>query len=120
MEKKIELDISTEGAIAVVAFRSASMCDSQAIADASNEIKAFIEKNRPSTIIFDFEDVKFFSSQLLGVMLDIRSKIKPYQGEVVISAIDPQLYRVFKITNLDSIFRFFPDKDQATEAVISE
>ena len=67
-------------------------------------------------IVFDFECVKFFSSQVLGLLLDIRSKLMTLGGELVISAIDPQLFRVFKITNLDKIFKFYPDKDSAVKA----
>ena len=67
-------------------------------------------------MVIDFENVKFFSSAVLGLLLDIRAKLKTYEGEVVISGINPQLYRVFKITNLDKIFRFFPDKQSAIRA----
>jgi anti-sigma B factor antagonist len=68
-------------------------------------------------VVVDFEGVKFFSSAVLGLLLDIRAKLKTYDGEVVISAINPQLYRVFKITHLDRIFKFFPDKENAVGAV---
>jgi anti-anti-sigma regulatory factor len=37
-------------------------------------------------------------------------------GKVVISAISPSLHRVFKTTNLDKIFEFFPDRLAAMEA----
>jgi len=57
-------------------------------------------------VVVDFECVKFFSSTVLGLLLDIRAKLKAYNGEVVISSINPQLYRVFKITHLDKIFKF--------------
>ena len=71
-------------------------------------------------MIFDFGSVKFFSSQVLGLLLDIRAKLETYNGEVVISAINPQLHRVFKITNLDKVFRFFPDKESAIQAVSTD
>jgi anti-anti-sigma factor len=58
-------------------------------------------------------NVRFFSSQVLGLLLDMRSRTQPFEGEVVISAINPQLHRIFRITNLDKIFRFFPDKISA-------
>ena len=41
------------------------------------------------------------------------------EGQVVISAIEPQLHRVFRITNLDKVFRFFPDKESAVQALTS-
>jgi anti-sigma B factor antagonist len=117
MAKKIIIEISKiEANTAIVAFLSPSMSDVDAITAASTQIKEYVKENRPRTLIFDFQAVKFFSSLVLGLLLDIRARLQAYQGEVVISAIDPQLHRVFKITNLDKVFRFFPDRRAASEA----
>jgi anti-sigma B factor antagonist len=113
MEEKVGVEITTEGSDAVVAFKAASVSNVEEIAAASEQIKEFIEERRPKKMVFDFERVKFFSSQVLGLLLDIRAKLQPCDGEVVISAINPQLHRIFRITNLDKIFRFFPDKKSA-------
>jgi anti-anti-sigma factor len=113
MDEKVGVEITSEGSSAVVAFKSASISGVEDIAVASKQIKKFIDENHPDKLIFDFEGVKFFSSQVLGLLLDIRVILKTYNGEVVISAINPQLHRVFKITNLDKIFRFFRDKENA-------
>ena len=116
MEEKIGVMISIESGVAVVGFHATSISNSDGIACASAQIEKFVAENNPKVIVFDFEPVKFFSSQVLGVLLNIRSKLKAYNGEVVISGINPQLHRVFKITNLDKIFRFFADKQQAIAA----
>lgn len=111
MNEEVSVEISSEAGVAVVAFKATSISDAEGISCASAQIKKFIEENHPKKIVFDFEQVKFFSSHVLGLLLDIRATLKTYDGEVVISEINPQLYRVFKITNLDKIFRFFPDKE---------
>lgn len=116
MDEKNSVEITSEPDAAVVAFKATSISNVEGIETASMQIKKFIEDNHPNKIVFDFEYVKFFSSQVLGLLLDIRAKLKIYDGEVVISAIDPQLHRVFKITNLDKVFRFFPDKQSALSA----
>lgn len=115
--EKISLEITSEGKATVVAFKTASMSNVEEIAASSKKIKGFLEEKHPKEVIVDFEDVKFFSSAVLGLLLDIRAKLKTYDGEVVISAINPQLYRVFKITHLDRIFKFFPNKENAIKAV---
>lgn len=117
MDEEIGVGITSEGNTAIVVFKSASVSDVDAITTAAKQIKEFIDGNQPNKLIFDFGSVKFFSSQVLGLLLDIRAKLETYNGEVVISAINPQLHRVFKITNLDKIFRFFPDKENALQAV---
>jgi len=114
---KIGVEITSDGNAAIVAFKTASISNVEEIAADSKQIKDFIEEKHPKEVVVDFEGVKFFSSAVLGLLLDIRAKLKTYDGEVVISAINPQLYRVFKITHLDRIFRFFPDKANAVRAV---
>lgn len=117
MEEIVDIKITSEDSVAVVAFKTALISDVEGIATASKNIKDFVDENQPIKLIFDFSRVKFFSSLVLGVLLEIRSKLASYNGEVAISAINPQLHKVFKITNLDKIFTFFPDKEAAVSAV---
>jgi len=110
---EIDMEITTEANATVVAFKSASMSDVDGIASAAWKIRNFVETERPQMIIFDFEAVKFFSSQVLGLLLDVRKKLEESGGLVMISGINPQLHRVFKITNLDKVFQFFPNRQEA-------
>jgi anti-sigma B factor antagonist len=117
VSEKSSVEITSVRSAAVVAFKNASISNVEEIATASKRIKEFVEEKHPKELVIDFEGVRFFSSAVLGLLLDIRAKLKTYDGEVVISAINPQLYRVFKITHLDKIFKFFPDKEDAVKAV---
>ena len=120
MANEVAIETKMKTDVGVVAFKSASMTDVQGIADANDEIREFVGQNRPSMVVFDFEQVRFFSSQVLGLLLDIRAKLAAYEGKVVISAINPQLHRVFRITNLDKVFGFFPDVESAIKSASAE
>ena len=115
MDETVALEITIQSGAAVVEFKGTSMSSVEGIAAASGQIHEFINQNHPAMLIIDFAQVKFFSSQVLGLLLGIRAKLKTYNGEVLISGINPQLYRVFKITNLDKIFEFFPDLASAVK-----
>lgn len=117
MDEEINVEIASGEDAAVVTFKSATISSTEQIAVISKRIKEFVDNNHPSKVIFDFGEVKFFSSLMLGLLLEIRAKLQPYSGEVTISRINPQLHRVFRITNLDKVFRFFPDKQSALEAM---
>jgi anti-sigma B factor antagonist len=117
MNDIVDVKISRADGVAVVAFKAASISDVEGIAAASKHIKDFVDENRPQKLIFDFGQVRFFSSLVLGVLLEIRSKLAMYNGEVAISAINPRLHKIFRITNLDKIFKFFPDRESAVRAV---
>ena len=117
MDDTVNVKVTSEGDVAVAVFEAVSISDTEGVTDAAAQINKFIEEKKPNKIVFDFECVKFFSSQVLGLLLDVRARLKAYDGEVVISAINPQLHRVFRITNLDKVFKFFPDKASALKAV---
>jgi len=117
MNENSVVEITNADNIAVVAFKETSISNTEGIAAASEKIKQYIHESQPNAIVIDFSRVKFFSSQVLGLLLEIRAELKTYDANVVISAIEPQLHRVFKITNLDKIFEFFPDKESAVKAL---
>jgi len=120
MDGTVEVEMSREGEIAVAAFKSGCISDVDGIATTGRRIRAFVEDSAPKMLVFDFSEVRFFSSQVLGLLLDLRARLQKNEGEVVISGINPQLYRVFKITNLDKIFRFFEDRDSAVKTMSSD
>ena len=121
MAEEIKIEIIQTGSKAViVAFQSPSMGDVDAISTVSMKIKEFVQENHPQMLIFDFEAVRFFSSLVLRLLLDIHGELAARNGEVLISAINPRLHRVFKIANLDKVFRFFPDRRSALEAISAD
>jgi len=117
IESKSNLDIVSEGNTATIAFKSAYISDVEEISNASSQIRQFIHKNHPQQIVFDFAGVKFFSSQVLGLLLEARAQLKSSNGRVVVCTLDPRLHRVFKITNLDRIFPLYPDRPSALDAI---
>ena len=109
MDAKEALDISSEGNVAIARFKSSCVCEVEEIAGASTCLRRYIEAHRPSGLVFDFTGVKFFSSQVLGLLLEARGRLQSHDGRVVVCALTPQLERVFRVTNLDQIFTLYPD-----------
>ncbi len=115
MEMKAGLDIAREGNVAIACFKSACISDSEEITRASTQLRQYIQSDPPQRIVFDFNGVKFFSSQVLGLLLEARAHLRPHNGDVAVTSLSPQLLRVFKITNLDKIFRLYPDRAAAIQ-----
>lgn len=116
MKAMASVDISSEGSVAIVSFTNSCISDVEEITAASANIREYVQANPPREIVFDFSGVKFFSSQVLGLLLEARGYVKSHGGHVAICALDPQLHRVFRITNLDRIFTFHPDRQTALAA----
>jgi anti-sigma B factor antagonist len=116
MDQKDNVEITLAGTAAIIAFTAPSITDAQMIAAASKRIREALGTSHPSRVVFDFGGVTFFSSQVLGLLLETRARLTTTGGKVVVSAVSPSLSRVFKITNLDKIFEFYPDKEAAVQA----
>ena len=117
MKDKDIVKITTQDDVTVVSFNEISIGGVADVEAFSVQIVRLIEKEKPAKMVIDFERVKFFSSQTLGLLLNIRNKLRTYGGDVVISGINPQLHRVFRITNIDKIFSFYENIEGAVKAV---
>ena len=117
MVGNMDIELTRKDRVGCVVFKTPCISE---ISETSSgrDILNFIEKEKPEKFIFDFKEVKFFSSQVLGLLLEARAKLEKYNGCVIISGINPQLYRVFRITHLDKIFTFYPDKESAINAEV--
>lgn len=115
MKDDLGLEIVPQNGVVAISFKATSISNYEGINAAGEQIREYVDKHKPTMVVFDFEQVKFFSSQVLGLLLEIRAGLNELGGDVVISGINPQLHRVFTITNLDKIFRFFSNKQSALE-----
>jgi len=116
MDTEQIMQISKEGDVTVVSFGLETITGLSGLEEISRQLRALINDEKPGKLIVDFAGVKFFSSQMLGLLVDTWRKLGDYGGTVLISGINPQLNRVFKITNLDKIFDFYPDQVSAVKA----
>ena len=117
MDEKQIIEIADEDGVKVVSFAAESISAALDVEQVAGELREFVLANKPRRIVVDFAGVKFFSSQILGLLVDVWRKLQNYGGVFVISGINPQLNRVFKITNLDKIFEFYPDRAGAVSAI---
>ena len=117
MDDKKMIKFVRRGDVTVVSFNEASIYDVSDVDQVNEELRRFVTRDKPQKMIVDFSGVKFISSQMLGLLVDLWRKMKEYGGIVLISGIVPQLNRVFRITNLDKIFDFYPDAESALKTI---
>ena len=117
MDKQEIITIDIEGDVTIVSFGLETITGLSGLEQINERLRALIADDRPGKIIVDFAGVKFFSSQVLGLLVEVWRRLNDYGGIMLISGINPQLNRVFKITNLDKIFNFYPDRSSAVKAI---
>ncbi len=60
--------------VTVVGFTASAILDTLHIQQIGDELYGLVDKNAGGRIVLDFADVKFLSSQALGVLLTMRRK----------------------------------------------
>ena len=95
--------------VTVVTFQDNSILDSRQIESIGAELYALVDSQNKQKLILDFSNVRFLGSQTLGVIINLHKKIKTIGGEMVVCSLKKDLMKVFKITSLDKLFKFFKD-----------
>ncbi len=117
MAEQKHLVVTEFESISVVSFREPTMLDAYHVQAVGDELYKLVSEQGLSRLIIDLGSIKMLSSQALSVLLNLRKMVEEATGEIAISGVDPRLYRVFKVTNLQNLFEFYQDNDQAIAAM---
>jgi anti-sigma B factor antagonist len=111
------LDIKEDNGVLIVLFRQPSISGIGEVEKIAGALQDLIQNRHTRKMVIDFSNVCFFSSQMLGLLVNIWRRMKDVDGVLLISGINPQLTRVFRITHLDKLFDFYDDTEAAVSAL---
>jgi anti-anti-sigma factor len=69
------------------------------------ELVASLDDGTARRIVFDLGRVKYLESAALGVLIDLKKRIRKRGEELTLRGLRPDLLEVFRITRLDHVFR---------------
>jgi len=105
------------GRVVVVDFIDAAIMDAVQIQQIACELYDLVERQNQRYILLDFSNVKFLSSQMLGVMISLRTKVVQRKGWLGVCGLKKDLHKIFKLTKLDKLFNFYGSEDEALRDV---
>lgn len=117
MDESPSLQTDTADGVTVVSFRDATMLDATVIQGIARELYEVVEGGGADKVVLDFDNVRFLSSQTLGVMLTLRRKAEKAGVSTAVARVRPELVRVFEITNLSTLFGFFDSVEDAAASL---
>ena len=117
MSDKQLLDVRTEDDILILRLDVVSISAIAEVEHISQLFRRAVQTHQPRFLVVDFSAVRFFSSQMLGLLVDVWRRLRDSGGAIIISGINPQLTRVFRITNLDKLFSFYETTQEAIAAI---
>ena len=113
------LRITESNGITQVEFVDRNILDEVNIQAISEEISGLIDAAGTPQILINFTNVDHLSSAALGALITINKKIREKSGQLRLANIDPQIYEIFVITQLNSLFNIHDTADEAIEQFAS-
>jgi anti-sigma B factor antagonist len=102
--------------VTVVTFSDRSILDAATIDQIGADLYTLVDAQHRQKLILDFCNVQFLSSHALGVLLQLHKKMQSIKGRMALCGVRSELMRVFQITNLDRVFKFFGDDAAALKS----
>ncbi|REJ94481.1 MAG: anti-sigma factor antagonist [Planctomycetota bacterium] len=107
------LDIEDVGDVTVARFIDKKILDENNIQKIGNQLFGLIDEDARRKIVLDFSNVEYLSSAALGKLITLNNKMKKAKGKLRLCGIRPDIYEVFAITKLNTVFDIYDDRDQA-------
>lgn len=112
-EPASRLNVKDWDGVSLVEFSDRKILDEMCIAEIEEELFTLVDAHPSGKLLLSFTNVGHFSSAALGMLLKLKRKIDEQRGNLKLSDINPQIYDVFKITQLNKKFDIYPSADKA-------
>ena len=101
-ESRIKTEIGND--VVFVMFNDNKILQQDQIALIEQDIMPIINDLRNRKLILNFTNIEFMSSSFLGLLVKIHKRLADIGQNLEICNIAPEIYKVFKITQLDKVF----------------
>ena len=113
MDQYRRIQTGKKGDILMVLFKDKKILDDTVLDEIRAELTQFIGKASGPDMLLDFSGVEFMSSAMLGLLGQLHRKISAGKGRLRMCGIRPEIFQVFKLTNLDKLFSIHKDAPTA-------
>jgi anti-sigma B factor antagonist len=107
------LALTRQKDIRIVEFTNSKIIDELNISEIGQTLTTVIDESPNPKLLLDFGQVDHLSSAALGMLINANGRIKSKNGQLRLANIKPQIYEVFKITQLNKLFYIFPSRQEA-------
>ena len=107
------LDLAKNGKVEVALFKDKKILDESVLDELRIELFRLIGDRKELDLLLDFSNIEFMSSAMLGLLGQTHRKVNLLKGRLKMCSITPQIYEVFKLTNLNKLFAIHKDAAEA-------
>ncbi|HOE65429.1 MAG TPA: STAS domain-containing protein [Candidatus Hydrogenedentes bacterium] len=107
------LVFESHGRIVEGRIQATSVLDAMNVARFGAEAIGFIKTHAGVNLLLDFTQVDYLSSAVLTELLRIHETIKTVNGSLRLCGMNPDIQKVFEITNLNKVFTLYGSRKDA-------
>jgi anti-sigma B factor antagonist len=108
-----KLNVSRVKDVDVVIFKDSKILDEELLDELRTELLAVVGNRPAPDVLLDFSNVEFMSSAMLGLLGVVHRKMKKADGRLKMCSIRPEIFTVF---NLDKLFSIYGNAGDAMKA----
>ena len=108
------IEVSESASISVIRFLDQKIIDPQVIQELGQELFDLVERDGRKKLVLNFSNVEFLSSSALSKLITFDKKSDRNDAKLILTNIAPEIYQVFAITKLDTVFTI---KDTEADAL---
>jgi len=105
--------------VKLVRLRSGAIREEREVDALGRELLALTEEPG-QRIVLSFLGVEYLTSLVLGKLIQVHKRLAESGGEIRLADIHPQIYEVFRITHLDSLFKIYDHEREALASFLSD
>jgi anti-anti-sigma factor len=104
---------STESGIRVLALTVPEQLETSLFNEVSDQILNRIDSEPQGSWVIDLSQVEYMGSTLLGLMVNIRQRVKESSGQLALCGLNERLDAVFRACSLINLFTICKTRAQA-------
>ena len=113
---KPRLNVRKSSDVTVVSFVDRMLVNEDIIREIGEQLRALVADPDVTHVLLDFQDVRFMSSSLLGLLLPLMRALGQRGGQMKLCSLAPSLREVFTVSKLDRLFALYDDEEDALKA----
>ena len=103
-DNSLTLEFDSHDSATVATITNATMLDATNVISFGRQATDYIKEHSCTNMLINFEQIQYMSSAGLTELLRVNEALKPQHGAVHLYGLNNDIYNVFRITNLDTIF----------------
>jgi len=110
--------VTQEGTVYVLALAVPFQVDSADFDRLHEGVLSAVGLKANGKWVVDMSGLQYLGSSVLGLMVNIRQRVRQGGGKLVLCGMNPKLQHVFRTCSLERLFVIKPDRDDAVAAIL--